>query len=75
MRNMQGLTPIERVSFRRTLVRAVLLPLLLMTALAGVFLWQISRLLAAFQWVERSDQVIAQANYTQKLLVDITWNV
>ena len=75
MRNMQGFTPIERVNFRRTLVRAVLLPLLLMAALAGVFFWQISRLLMAFQWVERSDQVIAQANFAQKLLVDMETGV
>ena len=35
------------------------------------FLWQISRLLSAAQAVEQTDEVISQANKTQKLLIDM----
>ena len=61
----------DAAAFRRTLTRAVLLPLILTAALAGLFLWQISRLLDATRWVEHTDEVISQANQTLKLLVDL----
>lgn len=61
----------DQKEFRRILLRAVVLPLVLLTVVAGVLLWQISRLMAAAQWVEHTDQVIAEANETLKLLVDM----
>lgn len=61
----------DAAAFRRTLTRAVLLPLILTAALAGLFLWQITRLLDATRWVEHTDEVISQANQTLKLLVDL----
>ena len=65
------MTQTDPANFRRVLTRAVLLPLVLMVMLAMFFLWQINRLLAAAQAVERTDEVISQANETQKLLIDM----
>jgi signal transduction histidine kinase/CHASE3 domain sensor protein len=42
-----------------------------MSLLAVILIGQISHLTSVMQWVEHTDQVIAQANYTQKLLVDM----
>src|ERR687885_34094 len=72
---MESTSQVDKVSFRRALWRAVLLPLALMLALAGLFLLQISRLLAVFRLVDHSDQVIAQANSAQKLLIDMETGV
>jgi PAS domain S-box-containing protein len=60
----------EPAKFRRKLILSVLLPLLLMVLLAGLFLWQISQLIEATNWVDHTDEVISQANITQRLLVD-----
>lgn len=57
--------------FQRRLSRVVLFPILLLAGLSGVFVWQISRLLDAMQWVEHTDQVITRATQVQKLLLDI----
>lgn len=61
--------------FQRILIRAILLPVVLVALVAGIFLWQISRLLAAAQWVDHTNQVIAQAYELQKLLVDMETGV
>lgn len=58
-------------NFRRLLNRSIVLPLILTMALAGIFLWQINQLLSAARWVEHTDEVIARAYNTQKLLVDL----
>jgi signal transduction histidine kinase/CHASE3 domain sensor protein len=42
-----------------------------MLLLAGVSIWQISRLLFAMQWVEHTDQVIAQANRVERLFSEV----
>jgi signal transduction histidine kinase/CHASE3 domain sensor protein len=42
-----------------------------MLLLAGVSIWQISRLLIVMQWVEHTDQVIAQANRVEKLFSEV----
>jgi PAS domain S-box-containing protein len=63
--------PTDPVHFKRILARSVLLPLVLMALLAALFLWQISSLLSAAQAVEHTDEVISQANETQKLLIDM----
>ncbi|GFE70154.1 CHASE3 domain-containing protein [Chroococcus sp. FPU101] len=57
--------------FRRRLTRAIALPLGLLSLLSGVSIWQIGWLLSALRWVDHTDQVISQANYTQKLLLDM----
>ncbi|MGH9943299.1 MAG: CHASE3 domain-containing protein [Pyrinomonadaceae bacterium] len=64
-------THADPATFRRRLTLAVLLPLVLMAVLAGLFLWQISRLLSASQWVEHTDKVIARANSAHKSLIDM----
>lgn len=66
---------VSAADFRRTLVRAIVLPLLLTGALSGVFFWQIYRLLSAAGWVEHTDEVIAQAHEAQKLLIDMETGV
>jgi PAS domain S-box-containing protein len=63
--------PVDQTTFRRMLTRAIVLPLILMSTLTGVLLWQISHLLSVTQWVDHADRVIAQAQHTQKLLLDM----
>ena len=60
----------ETVLFRRTLARAIALPVFLLVVLALIFLWQLNSLLDAAQWVDHTDQVIAQAHTVQELLID-----
>ncbi len=62
---------ISHRKFRRTLVRAIAIPLILMGLLTGALLWQINRLLTLSRWVEHTDEVIAQVNLVEKLLVDM----
>lgn len=64
-------TPTPQLSFRRRLIRAIALPVSLMLLLAGVSIWQISRLLFVMQWVEHTDQVIAQANRVERLFSEV----
>lgn len=54
-------------SFRRRLLRVIALPVILMLLLAGISIWQIGRLLSAMQWLEHTDQVIAEANRVERL--------
>jgi PAS domain S-box-containing protein len=60
----------ETVLFRRTLARAIALPIFLLVVLALIFLWQLNSLLDAAQWVDHTDRVIAQAHRVQELLID-----
>lgn len=62
---------LEQTKFRFLLTRAILLPLVLMAFLAAILLWQVSRLVSMTRWVERTEQVIAQSQNTQKLLLDM----
>ena len=66
---------ITQVAFRRRLIGAIALPIILLLSLSGVSIWQINRLLWAMQWVEHTDRVIAQANALQKLLLDLETGV
>ncbi|MBD2437582.1 CHASE3 domain-containing protein [Nostoc sp. FACHB-110] len=65
------LLQIAKSIFQRRLTSAIALPSVLLLLFSGVSLWQINRLLSALQWVDHSDQVIAQAYRTHKLLLDI----
>ena len=56
--------------FRRTLTRAIALPALLLLALLGIFLWLLSAMLSATQWIDHTDQVLAQAHEVQSLMLD-----
>ena len=62
---------ISQANFKRRLALALALPLLLMSILAVSLIGQVSHLTSVMQWVDHTDRVIAQANYTQKLLVDM----
>ena len=62
---------INEARFNRLLTRAALLPLLLMAVLSAILIWQIVSLLRVFAWVEHTDSVIAQANLSQKLILDM----
>jgi len=62
---------INEARFNRLLTRSTLLPLLLMAVLSALLIWQVTRLLHVFEWVDHTDTVIAQANAAQKLLLDM----
>ncbi|MCC5658821.1 CHASE3 domain-containing protein [Nostoc sp. XA010] len=66
---------ITQVAFRRRLIGAIALPIILLLSLSGVSIWQINRLLKAMQWVDHTNQVIARANGLQKLLLDLETGV
>lgn len=66
---------ITQIAFRRRLIGAIALPIILLLSLSGVSIWQINRLLSAMQWVDHTDRVIAQANNLQKLLLDLETGV
>ncbi|GAB1539465.1 hypothetical protein NUACC21_21310 [Scytonema sp. NUACC21] len=66
---------IPQVLFRRRLISTIALPISLLLLLSGISIWQITRLLSAMQWVDHTDRVIAQANRTQKLLLDLETGV
>jgi PAS domain S-box-containing protein len=61
---------LEQTLFRRRLWSTIALQIVLLLLLSGISIWQITRLLSVLRWVDHSDQVISQANYTQKLLLD-----
>ncbi|PSN13118.1 hypothetical protein C7293_17225 [filamentous cyanobacterium CCT1] len=62
---------IPHIRFRRRLIRAIALPVVLLLLLSGVSIWQITRLLAALESVDRTSRVISQANVAQKLVLDL----
>lgn len=68
------MTPMLRqeanATIRRVLLRAILLPIVLMAVLAGSFFWLITSLQDATSWVEYTDQTIAQANQIQSTILD-----
>lgn len=66
---------IAQTVFRRKIARIIGLPIILLLSLSGISIWQITRLLSVMNWVEHTDQVIAQAYFTQKLLVDLETGV
>jgi PAS domain S-box-containing protein len=67
----QGGALMASAKFKRMLTRAVILPLVLLMVLAGVLLWQIERLVNAGQWVDHTEEVLAQAYNVRTLLSDM----
>lgn len=65
------LLALSQTLFRRRLTRAIALPISLLLMLSGVSIWQVTLLLSALRLVDHTDRVIAQAHYTQKLLLDM----
>ncbi|HEY9603688.1 MAG TPA: CHASE3 domain-containing protein, partial [Allocoleopsis sp.] len=66
---------ISQTNFRRRLALALALPLVLMSLLAALLIGQIVSLTSVMQWVNHSDRVIAQANLTEKLFIDMETGV
>ena len=64
------MSQISPTNFKRRLTLALALPLLLMSILAASLIGQVSHLTSVMEWVNHTDRVIAQANLTEKLLVD-----
>jgi len=69
------MSQISQKNFRRRLTRALVLPLLLMIILAASLIAQIAQLTSVMQWVSHTDEVIAKANHTEKLIVDLETGV
>lgn len=65
------MTQISPANFRRRLTLALVLPLVLMSFSAVSFIWQVNNLTKVMHWVDHTDRVVARANHTQKLLVDM----
>src|SRR5215471_10159811 len=61
---------IHQKLFRPLLLRAMILPALVLVLLAAGLLWQIRRLQTLNQVVDRSDEVIASAYLTEELLIE-----
>lgn len=56
---------------RRLVANAVMVPLAVMAVVAVVLAWEVRHLVSDASWVDHTDLVIAQANRTQKLLLDM----
>jgi PAS domain S-box-containing protein len=61
---------IHQKLFRPLLLRAMILPALVLALLAAGLLWQIHRLQTLNQVVDRSDEIIASAYSTEELLME-----
>jgi PAS domain S-box-containing protein len=64
-------SPVKRARFNRALILTVLLPFLLMGAIATVLLWSINDLLKNTDFVQHTGQVITQAFRAEKLILDM----
>lgn len=56
--------------FRRILRQTLFLPILLLLALAGFVIWQITDSSNAFRWLDHTDQVSGNIIELQKLIID-----
>jgi PAS domain S-box-containing protein len=65
-----SLPSLDQAAFRRRLGAAVAVPVIALIVLAIIFLTLIGYLQMAAGWVSHSDEVLAQANRLEKLLVD-----
>ncbi len=61
----------QSVVFRRSIIRALVYPLLLLTLLIIIFIWQLGSVLRTTDRVEHSNVTITQASTVLKLLVDM----
>ena len=59
------------LDFKRAIRRAFLLPLVMMGALALFLSWLVSHLFTVANWVDHSDQVVAQAHVCEKRVLDM----
>jgi PAS domain S-box-containing protein len=56
--------------FQRILLQTVLLPILLLMALAGALIWQLEITLRSERWLDHSDQITANLHELERLIVD-----
>jgi PAS domain S-box-containing protein len=61
----------DQRTFNRLLRRTYVLPLIAMLLLAGVLLWQIAVLVNAIGWVQHTDDVISNARYLLRSVLDM----
>lgn len=62
--------PMAEVELQRMLVRWILIPVAAVSLLAGIWLWEISRLLSSAQWVDHADRLISQAHKVDALVIE-----
>lgn len=62
--------PMAEIELQRMLVRWILIPVAAVSVLAGIWLWEISRLLASAQWVDHADRLISQAHKVDALVIE-----
>lgn len=63
-------TTLESPAIHRLLRRAVVFPVVIVLLLCSLLGWQIRGLLHEYGWVTHTEQVLAQINLAQRLLVD-----
>lgn len=56
--------------FRRLVIEAIVLPIFVLTSMAGLLFWQIQQMRSADRLVDHTDRVIAQDNAILKQMVD-----
>ena len=56
--------------FQRILFQSILLPILLLLALAGALIWQVEATLAAQRLIDHSDEVTAEIHELERLIID-----
>ncbi len=61
----------EQDSFRALLRRTVAIPVIALTILATVLLWEIQSLNSSMQWVNHTGQVIEASQQLMKLMIDV----
>ena len=61
----------EYSKFKSLLRRVIVVPLVVMAALAGLLLWETFDLNRSLRWVDHTDQVLDQSRHLLKLLVDM----
>jgi signal transduction histidine kinase len=64
-------TRTRTASFKRLLIRAAVLPVVMLLLLAGILLWQVQHLVSSAAWVERTDEIIATAHQLERLHIDM----
>ncbi len=60
----------EPRKFGRILRISLLIPVLVILAMAGIVAWEVTQLRTALGWVDHTDQVIAEVRFTLRSIVD-----
>ncbi|HZV33425.1 MAG TPA: CHASE3 domain-containing protein, partial [Verrucomicrobiae bacterium] len=65
------LTREQEASFKRIVGRAVLVPIAVMLVASILLAWLVSHLLSVTNWLDHTDQVIAKARNSERLIMDM----